>query len=458
MFSLHCNRSILSALVLASCAGHPGKATELSDREAPQLQLMGEPAVHRQQPNRLIKQLSTLPNDPLSERQWSFMSSTQFRGAADIFGVEINAQRSSVVVAVVDSGVRLEHEDITTLPGYDFISDPAVANDGDGRDADPTDPGDWVETKDLGGTLSKDCQTTNSKWHGTAIAGIIGAQAGNLTGIAGAARQVELLPVRITGKCGGYVNDLIDGIRWAAGLNVPGVPDNHSPARVINLSVGFPGDCGAPLQRAIDDAVNVGAILVTAATNYAVNLDDSPHAPANCRNVLTIGATLRDGSVAAYSSIGSNLFLLGPGGSSGDGIITTDNNGKHKPEDDSSYGYHYGTSMAAAHVSATLATLVSAEPQLNNAQLRWALRGSAVPSGDPVCGAGLCGAGLLNTQRAVKLLMDGELPEVVDDAPDRAAVAEARLPETFAGSVSWMMLLLTMLIARSRCRRSPCRE
>ncbi|MEM7257663.1 MAG: S8 family peptidase [Pseudomonadota bacterium] len=386
-----------------------------------------------------------LPNDPLSDQQWSFMSSEVYRGAADIFNVQHNAQRAATIVAVVDSGLRLDHEDYFTLPGYDFIKDPAVANDGDGRDADASDPGDWVSEEDLRGELNDTCKLTQSKWHGTAIAGVIGAQTANNIGIAGAARDVQLLPVRVTGKCGGYVSDLIDGIRWSAGLPVAGVPDNLTPARVINLSVGFAGTCSVALQQAIDDAVKAGAILVTAATNYGVNLDESPHAPASCANVLTIGANLRDGSLAPYSSVGSQVFLMGPGGNSHDGIISTDNNGRQSPDIDSSYGYHYGTSLAAAHVSATLATLLSVSPQLTNAQLGAALQDAAIPTTERDCAGGLCGAGLLNTQRSVQLLIDGELPVVDTAAQPPVAAATSSSKDAFAGSTGITLAILLLL-------------
>lgn len=419
------------------------------------MQLMGGPATPTP-PSVLLRVPSQdspdLPNDPLSDQQWSFMSSDVFRGAADFFGVQHNAPRSSVVVAVVDSGVRLDHEDYQTLPGFDFIKDAVVANDGDGRDADASDPGDWVDEDDVAGQLSSTCQLTQSKWHGTAIAGVIGAQTANSLGIAGAARDVQLLPVRVTGKCGGYVSDLIDGIRWSAGLSIPGVPDNLWPARVINLSVGFPGECSTALQQAIDDAVNAGAILVTAATNYGVNLDDQPHAPANCSNILTIGASLRSGALAPYSSVGSRVFLTGPGGSRQDGIISTDNNGRQSPSPDSSYGYHYGTSLAAAHVSASLATLLSAAPDLSNSQLKTALQDAALPASDTRCAGGLCGAGLLNTQRSVQLLLDGELPAAdTNPQPPVAAAAEsAEAPFAGSTSVATLMLLLLVLCVRRR--------
>ncbi len=443
----YCISAALSLVLCCATSTTRAETAAPNTPELPGLQLMGAPALSTYPAPHRRQTAALLPNDPLSAQQWSFMSTEQYPGAADIFNVEHNSQLAEVVVAIVDSGLRLDHEDYTTLPGYDFISDIVVANDGDGRDSDASDPGDWVNSADLEGALSNTCKITSSKWHGTAIAGVIGAEVENQLGIAGAARNVKLLPVRVTGKCGGYVRDLIDGIRWAAGLPVSGVPGNATPARVINLSVGFAGNCSNALQGAINDATNAGAILVTAATNYAVNLDDSPHAPASCDNVLTIGANLRNGALADYSAIGSQLFMLGPGGSDRDGIISTDNTGTQSPDTDSGYGYHYGTSLAAAHVSATLATLLSATPGLDNTQLRTILQRSAIAVNDQRCEDDQCGAGILNTQRAVKTLMDGEIPPVNPAAlpPATAAAESATDGQSHIGAVSLPLVLLGLM-------------
>lgn len=353
-----------------------------------------------------------LPNDPYATVQWNFMAPDQFAGAANLFNPPThNGNQSQVVVAIVDSGLLLNHEDYTTLAGYDFVHDPTTGNDGDGRDSDPTDPGDWVSETDISSTLvASNCQITTSKWHGTAIAGIIGAHSENQIGVAGGASNVSLLPVRVTGKCGGYVNDLIDGIRWAAGLSVAGAPQNKTPARVINLSVGFPGSCSVRLQSAIDDAVEAGAILVTAATNNPVSLDQTPYSPASCKNILPIAAALRNGLLAHYSASGNNVFLLGPGGSANDGIVSTDNGGAEHAIEKGDYGYHFGTSLAAAHVSAALATLLSIDPSLNNPALKDLLSNSATTTADDSqCQKNNCGYGKLNTNRAVRLLLNPDL-------------------------------------------------
>jgi len=289
----------------------------------------------------MLDDISTkIPSDPRRDEQWSFFDSQQYRGAAALFAAhEHTTGNYPIVVGVVDSGLMLNHEDLEVLPGYDFISDSQVANDGDGRDSDPSDPGDWVTSKEiLQDPISSGCTATPSKWHGTAVGGIIGAISDNQRGITGGAPSVLLLPVRVTGKCGGFIKDLIDGIRWTAGLSVHDVPVNNLPARVINLSVGFSGSCPSLLQTAIDEAVQAGSIVVVAATNSASSLDTSPQSPASCANVVTVGAILQDGRLAPYSAFGTDISLLAPGGSVQQGIITTRNAGATVPMQESSYG------------------------------------------------------------------------------------------------------------------------
>ncbi len=143
------------------------------------------------------------------------------------------------MVAVLDTGIRFDHADLlpvsqggNVLPGYDFISSASVANDGDGRDADPTDPGDWIsESENAPGGAHPGCGVSNSSWHGTEVAALIGATTDNGFGMASVGRNVRVLPVRVLGKCGGFDSDIIAGMRWAAGLDVPGVPANPTPAR-----------------------------------------------------------------------------------------------------------------------------------------------------------------------------------------------------------------------------------
>ena len=175
------------------------------------------------------------------------------------------------MIADIDTGVRFDHPDLLRaglggrlLPGYDFVAEDQsptngaalntflIANDGDGWDPDPSDPGDWINSSDQANTTlfpATDCAIADSSWHGTRVVGILGALTNNGVGLAGMTWNPYLLPVRALGKCGGYDSDIIAGMHWAAGLSVTGVPDNPYPARIINLSLGGPGSCPSCLRR-----------------------------------------------------------------------------------------------------------------------------------------------------------------------------------------------------------------
>ena len=127
---------------------------------------------------------------------------------------------------MLDTGVRFDHDldrrcGGKLLPGYDMVSDDRgnSANDGNGRDADASDPGDWVTQADVGNNAAG-CTPDRSRQlvarH--ADAGLIGAPTNNGVGMASVGRDVRVLPVRVLGKCGGYDSDIIAGMRWAAGL------------------------------------------------------------------------------------------------------------------------------------------------------------------------------------------------------------------------------------------------
>ena len=212
------------------------------------------------------------PDDPVYSSQWALTSAFGAEPVAGI-GIEdawgVTTGSPDVVVAVIDSGM-LPHPDITDrlLPGADLITSPSISNDGDGRDGDKTDSGDT-------------CDGVPSSWHGLHVAGTIGATTDNGLGIAGVDQRASVLPVRVLGTCGGWASDIADAIRWAAGLPVPGLPLNPTPAKVLNLSLGGPGGCSSIEQSAIDAAVGAGAIVVAAAGNSASDLDTIPFSPAS---------------------------------------------------------------------------------------------------------------------------------------------------------------------------------
>jgi serine protease len=304
-----------------------------------------------------------------------------------------------VVVAAVDTGVRYEHPDLLgvavgghLLPGYDMISDPASANDSDGRDSDASDPGDWLTWAELsrpGSSLFR-CATSpsNSSWHGTQVSGLVAALTDNGIGMAGVAPRARVLPVRVLGKCGGYDSDIIAGMRWAAGLSVPGVPANPHPARVINLSLGGDGACSAAYQEAVDDVTAAGTVIVAAAGN------SSGHAvatPANCAGVIAVAGLRHAGTKVGFSSLGPEVAISAPGGNCVNTaansaclypILTTTDAGETEPVGSSytdSYNTSVGTSFSAPLVAGVAALALSLHPELTPREVRDLLRATARP-------------------------------------------------------------------------------
>jgi serine protease len=202
---------------------------------------------------------STSPNDSLFTGQW-YLKNTEVSAVNAISAWDRELGANGVVVAVLDTGVLYNHPDLgrgdhggRLLPGYDFVTATHMRNDGDGIDADPSDPGDWVNATDKANNAFQNCDTSSSSWHGTRVAGMVGALTNNTTGVAGLTWNSFILPVRVLGKCGGTDSDILAGMRWAGGLNVPGIPANPTPARVLNASFGSSGACEPAYRDVIDE-------------------------------------------------------------------------------------------------------------------------------------------------------------------------------------------------------------
>lgn len=407
--------------------------------------LRGNPGVQDAEPDRMVYP-SAVPNDPYYSLQWHYMGPADGEpGGADLPRAwDITSGDPAVVIAVLDTGI-LPHADLAgrTVPGYDFISDARTANDGDGRDADPSDPGDWITAQESNGTdatkgFFSGCAVADSTWHGTHVAGTLAAATDNNLGVAGINWTSKLLPVRVLGKCGGYTSDIVDAIRWAAGLPVPGVPNNTHPARVINLSLSGAGPCSQAEQQAIDDAVAVGSTVVVAAGNDGQ--DAANYHPGNCRGVIDVAADDRQGGQASYSNYGAAVAITAPGGDAS-GIYSTLDRGTQGPLHDNSYAYYIGTSMAAAHVSGVVSLMLSANYAVTHAMLSPAtvlakLRDSAraFPAGTGFdCNPSTCGAGLLDGANAVRAV---STPPVADAGADQVAQAGSAVTLAAAGSVA----------------------
>ncbi|GAA3677907.1 hypothetical protein GCM10023081_15210 [Arthrobacter ginkgonis] len=400
---------------------------ELDAAEAADLvaELEADPAIEYAEPDLILKPAATAPNDTHYGYQWDF--SDPEAGSEAFAGINVPAawdvsRGDGVVVAVVDSGIT-DHGDLdaNVLPGYDMISQSGVPaydsvdpRDGDGRDADPSDEGDWTGEEQCG----EDAEGSASSWHGTHVAGTIAAVTGNGKGIAGVAPEAKILPVRALGSCGGYASDISDAIIWASGGTVrdeEGAPiaAPSTPADVINLSLGGYAECSATLQGAVDAAVAAGSVVVAAAGNES--MDARLSSPANCDHVITVAASGPDGSLTGYSNYGEAIDVTAPGGSfdAGDegGILSTTNYGMTDPEygaDGDAYSFAEGTSSAAPHVSGVVALLLAAQPSMTPAQVEARLKETVRPL-PGTCALG-CGAGLVDAAAAVGVV-PGEEPE-----------------------------------------------
>lgn len=333
---------------------------------------------------------SLIPNDSLFGQQWALRASNSGVNATAAWDRSVGA---GVTLAVLDTGYTV-HSDLmgNVLPGYDLISSAAISGDGDGRDSNALDPGDDTPADQCG----KGKAARKSSWHGTHVAGIAAALGGNAKGVSGVAPKAKILPVRVLGKCGGYMSDIADGIVWAAGGNLPGIPANANPARVINLSLGGSGACSAYTQNAVNLAKSRGAVVVVAAGNG--NVLASTQTPANCSGVIAVGATDIAGKKASYSNHGPAVTLAAPGGDLNAGIVSTLNNGSSAPGAEG-YASYTGTSMAAPAVSGIAALMLSVNKVLTPDQLAGLLVKTARPL-TTTCPQG-CGAGLVDANAAV---------------------------------------------------------
>ena len=272
-----------------------------------------------------------------------------------------------------------------------MIVDTFVSVDGDGRDSDPTDPGDWSSANQCGfGQPAR-----NSSWHGTHVAGTVAAVTNNSTGVAGVAYGAKVVPVRVLGRCGGYTSDIADGIIWASGGTVSGVPANANPADALNLSLGGGGSCPSTTQSAINTARANGATVVVSAGNS--NANAANYTPASCAGVISVAATDRNGSKSYYSNFGAAVDLAAPGGDvttgAQNGVLSTLNSGNTSPGSDN-YEFYQGTSMSAPHIAGLAALMRSVDPSLTPDQIESTMKSTAraFPGTCSQCGSGIADA------------------------------------------------------------------
>jgi serine protease len=412
-----------------------------------------------------------VPNDPLYSDQWYFQSvEAAATHAEEAWNVTIGSNLT--VVAVLDTGVRFEHPDLLrvsqagkVLDGFDFVSQVPYANDGDGRDSDASDPGDFVTAAEKMQAAFSTCDEANSSWHGTRVSSLIAASTNNGEGIAGTGWITLILPVRVLGKCGGTDSDIIAGMRWAAGITVPGAPTNPTPAQVINLSLGGTGACSAAYQSAVNEIIARGVLIVASVGNDGGNVA----APANCSGVLGVAGIRHAGTKVGFSSLGPGAGIGAPGGNCVNdpldkdhpclfSIIAARNTGTTVPAasayTDQFPNFNIGTSFSAPLVAGAAALMYAVNSHLKPAQSIALLRESAspfpttsstatsvchVPAGDLqqeecICTTATCGAGMLNTQGAV---LAAQRPFAIAAAPasiDTGTAISIDARESFASN------------------------
>ncbi|QCX81912.1 Extracellular basic protease precursor [Streptomyces sp. YIM 121038] len=345
------------------------------------------------------------PDDTLYPKQWDLFE--------DQAGMRVpgawarGATGEGVHVSVIDTGY-VAHSDLAAnvVPGYDFISDPWMAQDGGGRDSDSADPGDWMNRGECGTDAKGQpvpARDTNNSWHGTHVAGTIAASGDNAKGITGIAHRAKVQPVRVLGKCGGTTADIIDAITWSSGGTVQGVAANPYPADVINMSLGGAGACDAGTQSAVNAAVNRGTTVVVAAGNS--NANAANFNPASCKNVIAVAAADRQGNRAVYSNYGSAVDVTAPGGetspNTADGILSTLNSGTRGIGAET-YTAYQGTSMAAPHIAGLAALMYQTKSGITPAQVESAIKANARPL--PGTCSGGCGAGLADATATLSAL------------------------------------------------------
>jgi serine protease len=390
--------------------------------------------------------LHAVPNDPLFAAQW-YMQSAEASAVRATTAWDTQVGNTGVVIAELDTGVRFDHPDLLRasgggrlLPGYDMISADSAgnfftANDGNGRDTDPSDAGDWVTQANVDAPSNNCTEVGDSSWHGTRVAGILGALTNNSAGIAGLTWSPWILPVRVIGKCGGFNSDVLAGMRWAAGLAVPGVPANPYPADIINVSLGGDGPCQNLDQDTVDDVTAAGALLVVSAGNGV----DSPapgggievSSPANCVGAAGIAGLRHVGTKVGFSNLGPQIALGAPGGNcvnTGPGqdclfsIDTTTNIGATTATTNGytdQQNFNVGTSFSAPIVAAIAGLMKSSNGNLSPAQLLSRLKegaspfpnvggvamcqspNSATPQLECNCTTATCGAGMANAEGAL---------------------------------------------------------
>ena len=320
------------------------------------------------QPN-FIWEVAVTPNDPRFVDQWGL------RRIEAPAAWETTTGSSTVVVAVVDTGVDLRHPDLQghLVEGHNFVREERPPQDDNG--------------------------------HGTHVAGTIAATLNNNVGIVGVAPGVAIMPVKALGRTGRGADDTVAaGLYWAA---------DHG-AWVINMSLGpaFSGTQATPLvEEAIAYAIGLGAVVVTAAGNRGTS---EPTTLSANPGVISVAATMPNDARAPFSNHGPWVHVGAPG----TGVLSTFFDGS------STYRAESGTSVAAPYVSGVAALLLSLRPELGPGDVARILQSTA----DPLPGQDV-GAGRLNAARAVAAARDLPPPRPAAPSPGAPGREAATVPD-----------------------------
>ncbi len=380
-----------------------GQPLEGKALEAVRQALLARPGVRFAERNGR-RYATALPNDKLYGYQWHYPA-MNLPAAWDI-----TLGSTGVVIAVLDTGI-VPHADLAArlVQGIDVITDADMAQDGDGRDNDATDMG-------------RDLPNAQSSWHGTHVAGTIGAVSNNDKDVSGVDWNARILPVRVLGKGGGTDFDIAAAIEWASGGSVPGLRTNTTPAVVLNMSLGGTGDPSAVYQDVINAAVGRGAVIVVAAGNE--NENTARKVPCAQDKVVCVGATRFTGKRSSFSNYGTQVDVMAPGGEMvedlngdelPDGVLSTYRDAQNQP----TVELLQGTSMATPHVAGLVGLMKAVSPGLTPAAAETMLKNTATASSR--CTEG-CGAGLVNAFAAVNAAK-GAVPV----GPARLSVTSAEL-------------------------------
>jgi serine protease len=357
-----------------------------------------QPQVSFIEPN-YIRRAQLVPNDEFYPQQWHYpaMSLPQ---AWDITTGYPDLGEESVVVAVIDTGVFLNHSDLRgqLIQGYDFIKNESNSVDGDGIDNNPDDPGDGSAAR-------------SSSWHGTHVAGTIAANSNNDIGVAGVSWGAKIMPIRALGVYGGEVYDLIQSVRYAAGLSNDSGTIPEKPADIINMSLG--GTSYSEIESLLyQEVYDKGIVVVASAGN---DTSAAPSYPASYNGVISVSALDVGNNLAPYSNFGTNIDIAAPGGNTlvdntgdgqPDGVLSTlvdDSSGSRK----SIIDYYQGTSMAAPHVAGMIALMKAIYPELTASNVEALLQNGLLT--DDIGDAGRdnnFGFGAANALKAVQAAYD----------------------------------------------------